>query len=619
MDNDLMARRLRPPSEPPKPQNGNSSFGSGQSPWTTDSEVRADVPWDRPADEAWPPIDELVAERAWPPMPARPEPMSSAGEHANFEDPMTFDGPANMGIGSTFEPEPAMFEQEPPTTFEQEPSATVEQEPPMFEHEPATFQQEPAPPQAAEAVHPAVVAALGGSDGPTTWDDMPAPWDAPADETFAEDLRADDTVAWDAPAWDAPAEAWEEPTARAGSAVDASDLDVEPAEMFGFTDDLFAADAEHTDGGSNARDAGHAADSGDVENAAEDGDAAPMVEGSAEADPPPWAVSGATADLDDAMAPVLSDIEQPALPPWAGWSDESSAVAVVAPSDASAALGPTPPDDLFAAEPEPDSETQPAPTATADVSVAMPFSTTPLGQPVIVRIEVSIVDGSAVVRPIDVARPVAQSAAGTSAETEDSPTPRHPEFEPRNHLNGTSATLAAAVPAETAAPAPWLAPVEDEQVLMPRPVAEQSVWPASISAAAPAAPTAADADVVADVADPWASYDLPETDAEPDPLAALPAATLDAQASAGGQQGATPALFAATAAAQVAPATAATAQPDLWFLSSETETVGADDSPRAAREPSSAMTVGLTVLMALVVVGLVIAFLWLMTSLPILR
>jgi len=65
MDNDLMARRLRPPSQPPSPQasphaspqNGQPQpieAGPGQDwdePITPDPAARADVPWDRPAPE----------------------------------------------------------------------------------------------------------------------------------------------------------------------------------------------------------------------------------------------------------------------------------------------------------------------------------------------------------------------------------------------------------------------------------------------------------------------------------------------------------------------------------------------------------------------------------------
>jgi hypothetical protein len=93
-----------------------------------------------------------------------------------------------------------------------------------------------------------------------------------------------------------------------------------------------------------------------------------------------------------------------------------------------------------------------------------------------------------------------------------------------------------------------------------------------------------------------------------DPLTSLPAASLD-------DGHATVAPMAAAAASAPAPAAA---QQDLWFLSPEAETTTVDQGEQATREPSNTLTAGLTVLMALVVIGLVIAFLWLMTSLPIL-
>src|SRR4051794_5103133 len=77
MDNDLMARRLRPPSEPPRPQNGHHSpLPIETPPWavTTDTaDVREEVPWDRPQEEPWPPAttdDQPVAD-VWPPVPAQ--------------------------------------------------------------------------------------------------------------------------------------------------------------------------------------------------------------------------------------------------------------------------------------------------------------------------------------------------------------------------------------------------------------------------------------------------------------------------------------------------------------------------------------------------------------------
>ena len=83
MDNDLMARRLRPPSQPTAHNGASGQPGKPPSPWDVsltedgsfappqpqvpendppfappDPEARADVPWDRPAPEAWPPTED---------------------------------------------------------------------------------------------------------------------------------------------------------------------------------------------------------------------------------------------------------------------------------------------------------------------------------------------------------------------------------------------------------------------------------------------------------------------------------------------------------------------------------------------------------------------------------
>jgi hypothetical protein len=88
MDNDLMARRLRPPSQPNAGQPAQPS-----SPWDvsltsagdfappddgappqdppffpSDPAARADVPWDRPAPEVWPPSDDQAPSQQTPPI-----------------------------------------------------------------------------------------------------------------------------------------------------------------------------------------------------------------------------------------------------------------------------------------------------------------------------------------------------------------------------------------------------------------------------------------------------------------------------------------------------------------------------------------------------------------------
>jgi hypothetical protein len=59
---------------------------------------------------------------------------------------------------------------------------------------------------------------------------------------------------------------------------------------------------------------------------------------------------------------------------------------------------------------------------------------------------------------------------------------------------------------------------------------------------------------------------------------------------------------------------------DLWFMAPAVVTATLDElDAEATEEPSRLLTAAMTVLMGVVVVGLVVVFLWLLTSLPILR
>jgi len=90
MDNDLMAQRLGPPSEPPRPQNGHSPWQSATPPWAA-APVSADaVPWDRPEPELWPPAaleDERTVE-LWPPAttPAASAPTAAASAETQGDE-----------------------------------------------------------------------------------------------------------------------------------------------------------------------------------------------------------------------------------------------------------------------------------------------------------------------------------------------------------------------------------------------------------------------------------------------------------------------------------------------------------------------------------------------------
>jgi hypothetical protein len=678
VDNDLMARRLRPPSEPVRPQNGHSPLGFDDAPWAPNYDLRSDVPWDRPEDEPWPPaahewseVNEPDAENTWSPVSAAPAPTAP--------DAATFDAAAAA---------------QPNTT-------------------PGNVAAAPEAAPSAPPVEAAVALPEQLPNRPTTWDDMPAPWDVPADEPpqmvqeAAEvvsmpdvvsepgdaDQLMDEYVPGRAP-WDEP-----EPFAMGDSADDPWADDDRPPEMFrDHGSDLFGDDWSRTPAATSPNESTSITEMATVvaATAVDDG-------------PAPWEVSGDSIDPDDALAPVLSDVEQPVPPPWAAWAHEpvaSATATLVAPPDVAAAHGPTPPDELFAefevaaeaeaeaggepaaeddlsadgeveaewggelavenvffaeqeiaaesdlfaeaevapedggdvaaeveaeaegdvepeaqadlmgaaADPaEPDPGKSVAPAAVADVAV--PFSKTPTGQPLIVRIEVAIVDGSAVVRPIQDAWQA-----------------------PRNQLNGAGAAMAA-IPDEAPPAASWLPPIEDGQSA--EPVVETAVEPHSESQAeyawtlptasgdgeGPSGPAMPAQDAAGDpwaTADPMATWALEPADVS-DPLADLPAASVAddlavAAVPAAAASAPTPAPAAApTPAPAAAPTPAPDAQQDLWFLSSEPETMAVDPGAPEAREPSNALTAGLTVLMAVVVIGLVIAFLWLMTSLPILR
>ena len=119
MDNDLMARRLRPPSQP-TPQSGQSDQpGQPPSPWDVpladdgsfapsepqppqndppfappDPLARADVPWDRPAPEAWPPTEESGTDD--------PQRWSAQGGAPAADDARP-EGPSGDALGESYD------------------------------------------------------------------------------------------------------------------------------------------------------------------------------------------------------------------------------------------------------------------------------------------------------------------------------------------------------------------------------------------------------------------------------------------------------------------------------------------------------------------------------------
>ena len=166
MDNDLMARRLRPPSEPLRPTNGHSPHSmdtlelpqtmqpressqpmeppewpqpmeasqppratepmqppqpsevirlpapqsaqpphaddvAEQAPWSPspETDLRADVPWDRPEPEAWPPVEDRRARLA-PATPRPPAPDYEEPDQSQPVAPVSANGVDSNGVSS---------------------------------------------------------------------------------------------------------------------------------------------------------------------------------------------------------------------------------------------------------------------------------------------------------------------------------------------------------------------------------------------------------------------------------------------------------------------------------------------------------------------------------------
>ncbi|HYI23610.1 MAG TPA: hypothetical protein VEX62_13355 [Candidatus Limnocylindrales bacterium] len=316
MDNDLMARRLRPPSEPSKSSATSSTpFAPVPSalPWETEPPApasREEIPWDTPAAEAWPPdpaADEAAA-TAWSPSPVPTE---------------------------TFEPTDASLVW-----------------PPVAD---ATAAGSPAVDAMAAETDTAAVATPASAPE--------APWDRPSDDDF--DRPMDARV--DGPSWDEPSpftdfddspvfddrppdmlEAFHSPVAvaveerpREEQTVDAvASTFVEPERE---TDPAFSDPYDET---------------------------APVVAEVAESATvpqwPSWNGNGAAATAEDDATSALSavaqveteDPVQSAFIPWDETGPEdpprfgpAPTPAAVMPETSAESLGPTTPDDLFASPP----------------------------------------------------------------------------------------------------------------------------------------------------------------------------------------------------------------------------------------------------------------------------
>jgi hypothetical protein len=616
-------------------------------------DVPAEIPWDRPDPEPWPPTaTEEPIDEAEPTATAEPEPQATADIEMQATD-------------EAFEPvgdQPFAFD-----AFEgSDEQLEVEDDTDMTADEAGFAQAEAAAGDAPWQPQPAP-----WDPTPAPWEATAAPWDEPqaaaepeVDADAVAEFETDATVSGTAP-WDTP-----EPYSMFEDDV----ADDRPTEMLESYDEM-----------------------------------APVVA---------RAVAASTAgddmsDPDDAMAPVLKDIEQPAAPEWQ-WSARP-------PEFSGKALGPTPPRDLFAepevptepeapTEPEVDEEplmsaedggaeapdfeaaaetddesqpltasqsleapdeapvVTPQPSNTTVVTTALPnfYSTapsTPPQQPMVLRIEVAIVDGK--VQPVDTARSVGPWSDDSDA---DAVTVRHPDFEPRTHVAPTADepveetpeppdALVAMPEAEfrsepepepefeaepeqepevSAHPdekpsqwmsvtdkpvdVPWaLPPLEPLPGAQPQSTTEATDVPAAPAAApaeeqAPAQPSVMQQHLQA-VHDPWAMPAPAWMNDEPavDPVAELRAAAYPTPADP--TRAAVAASVGATAAppSPVAKKSADGEQSDLWFLAAEPT---ADVADAAAEKSSTNLwTVGLTIAMAIIVIVLIVVFLSLMTSL----
>ncbi len=592
MDNDLMARRLRPPSEPigwaptsrDEQADGRvadaapwaalewpSDFAAGNQTETPDvqqaaveddASVASDAPWDRPADDDW-----LAA--------------TAAMAATSAEDAAPWDRPS--------------------------------------EDDEATDSQADERPSWDRPSDDAWVAAAA-SEVPTQTP-VADPYDAFA--PVLEDVARPTTPAW--PGQNGYAADYERiewpPLAEA---ADAS----RPA-MFAFDDhEPAVVDATPEAVASAPQADDFPADAFDLPAAA--GSPTEFV---------PWMEETENAVVEDDQTPsVRADTS---VDEWPGSMPEPEPLPSVAPSIASdLPLGPTPPDDLFAEASAAvqdatvdEEDVDPAPVANVDETQSLtvadhqpeaaPFlvpmvtaatATTSPGNPanVVVRIEFAIVDGSQ--------RPEGER---------DLLKPRHPEFEPRAPREQEAAwdepiedadnpaadwvgawsqpTLTWPEGAAVSEPAPTTEVVSaPEPEVEPEPTSRSDPWSSATSREGPlpAVPSAAP-----EFAPPESVFVNPAVPIN-DPLAQVPAAPVEPAVKAEASSSSVASTASAAGHQGTSPDTS-----DLWFLSSEpnTATLSADGDA-AARQSSSLLTGALTVGMAILVVVLVLVFIQLMTS-----
>jgi nicotinate-nucleotide--dimethylbenzimidazole phosphoribosyltransferase len=335
------------------------------------------------------------------------------------------------------------------------------------------------------------------------------------------------------------------------------------------------------------------------------------------------AEDAAAQDPDDAMAPVLNDVDvdQPQVPNWTLWQPPSDVVdgrPVHQPAFVGKVVGPTPPDDLFEESETDDTPKEAAqPQTTAQVigatiatevgdavvhQVPALYSTAPYGiqQPLVVRIELTIVDESNKLRAAEMARPV-----GPWSDVPVDPEEFDDEADDQDQSQASTTT-----PPNQPSRSHW------DNAMANAPTARQGD-PDAAAWAIPALDNNQPTNGRASNAT-WAPLE------HDDPLADLPAAPSQAngQAQPAWFDSAAPVRTVKPGASQASARSASGVQPaangdqsDLWFLASEPDGYVADQPASDKQQSSRLVMTGVTVVMAAVVVLLVLVFIQLMTSL----
>jgi hypothetical protein len=606
MDNDLMARRLRPPSEPMQPAPGGQSM----------SQLAPDEQVDQPLPQ-WPPMPAPAPEpslatdtpgSAEPPQVEAPPWAAEAREEVPWDRPDDYEQPTDTAGSDDLAAWDKPIDEEwtdqnpvwPPVVSASAVASTpVETSDPDDAYAPVLGDLAPpmarAWPETNGHYADRDAEAIGGVHN------APVEYATPVE-----------TAAMSQPADEWPPSSWPTPPS-------------EPSDPFPPAPEPFVTETP-----------------------------APDPESTPDADPAPAQWPNATEPAGFAEHQV-GPTPPPAL---------FAAAAVATPSETWLA-----PDEATLAEPEPapmqsrpadagawltDTAAWPSEPPAPDVApaVELPEETEPevaapaqAAEPVVVRIELAFVDGQLqVVNSANPARDV------TPVDVDAEPVmPRHPDFDP--HVIGG---LGEEAEPEIAPSLPAATPLEPLAASADEPWYEH-VEPAAIPLATDSAPWAtAQQEVPASTATtPW-SQNPPVMD----PLAAIPAQPFLAQPQMSGLQPAPPLgpirpatplapiqaapVFAppverdslapvapmepmAAAAAAATPAVASPITPaaapeqhDLWFLSTEPDDIDApfdDDAAAAQKEPSSVLTAVLTIGMAILVIVLVLVFFSLMTSL----